>query len=109
MKKVVVGMLVGALGMFAWQRVMQPAPAAEVVEVADADEDADEDEEPAAGISLDSQPVERPNFTCDGRQYCSQMTSCEEAMYFLENCPDVKMDGERDGIPCERQWCERRR
>ena len=106
MKKVAVGVLVGALGMFAWQRVMQPAPAAQVAEV------AEEQEEPAAGISLESQPVEPQNFTCDGRQYCSQMTSCEEAMYFLENCPDVKMDGERDGegdgIPCERQWCRGR-
>ena len=106
MRKVVVGVLVGALGMFAWQRVMQSAPAAEVAEETEV---AHEDEKPAAGISLEPEPVERPNFTCDGRQYCSQMTSCEEAIYFLENCPDVKMDGERDGIPCERQWCERRR
>lgn len=44
-------------------------------------------------------------FSCDGREYCSQMTSCEEAMLFLRNCPGVKMDGNNDGIPCERQWC----
>ena len=44
-------------------------------------------------------------FHCDGRQYCSQMTSCDEAKYFLSNCPDVKMDGDHDGIPCESQWC----
>ena len=42
---------------------------------------------------------------CDGRTYCSQMTSCAEATYFLRNCPDTKMDGNNDGIPCERQWC----
>lgn len=41
------------------------------------------------------------NFRCDGRQYCSQMTSLEEAEFFLRNCPDPKMDGDRDGIPCE--------
>ncbi|WP_305404849.1 excalibur calcium-binding domain-containing protein [Photobacterium leiognathi] len=41
------------------------------------------------------------NFTCDGRQYCSQMTSRKEAEFFLENCPDTKMDGDLDGIPCE--------
>lgn len=46
-------------------------------------------------------------FSCDGRQYCSQMKSCEEASYFLANCPGVKMDGDRDGIPCEEQWCSR--
>jgi hypothetical protein len=51
----------------------------------------------------DAAPAGR--FTCDGRQYCSQMTSCEEATYFLQHCPDPKMDGDHDGIPCERQWC----
>jgi hypothetical protein len=45
-------------------------------------------------------------FTCDGRKYCSEMTSCEEAMFFLKNCPGVKMDGDNNGIPCERQWCK---
>ncbi|EHR70691.1 putative calcium-binding protein [Burkholderiales bacterium JOSHI_001] len=47
----------------------------------------------------------RRSFACDGRTYCSQMTSCAEAKYFLANCPNVKMDGNRDGVPCERQWC----
>jgi micrococcal nuclease len=42
---------------------------------------------------------------CDGRQYCSQMKSCAEATWFLKNCPNVKMDGNRDGMPCEQQWC----
>jgi hypothetical protein len=44
-------------------------------------------------------------YRCDGRVYCSQMTSCEEATWFLQHCPGVKMDGEGDGVPCERQWC----
>jgi hypothetical protein len=44
-------------------------------------------------------------FQCDGREYCSQMTSCEEATYFLNHCPTDKMDGDHDGIPCERQLC----
>jgi endonuclease YncB( thermonuclease family) len=46
-----------------------------------------------------------PRFKCDGRTYCSQMTSCEEATFFLQNCPGVKMDGNNDGVPCEKQWC----
>jgi hypothetical protein len=45
-------------------------------------------------------------FKCDGRTYCSQMTSCAEATYFLKNCPGTKMDGDNDGIPCEKQWCK---
>ena len=44
---------------------------------------------------------------CDGRRHCSQMRSCEEAKYFLANCPGVEMDGDHNGIPCERQWCAR--
>jgi len=49
-------------------------------------------------------------YRCDGRTLCSQMTSCEEATFFLNNCPNTKMDGGRagerpDGIPCEKQWC----
>ena len=46
-------------------------------------------------------------YKCDGRTYCSQMTSCEEATYFLRSCPGVKMDGNNDGVPCEQQWCKR--
>ena len=44
-------------------------------------------------------------YKCDGRSYCPQMTSCEEALYFLNHCPGVNMDGDQDGIPCEQQWC----
>ncbi|MCI5222285.1 MAG: hypothetical protein D3924_06325 [Candidatus Electrothrix sp. AR4] len=33
------------------------------------------------------------------------MTSCEEATFYQRNCPGTKMDGDRDGVPCEKQWC----
>ena len=45
------------------------------------------------------------SYRCDGRTHCSQMTSCAEAKFFLDNCPGVQMDGNGDGTPCERQWC----
>jgi hypothetical protein len=45
-------------------------------------------------------------FKCDGRKYCSQMTSCAEAKSFLQNCPGTEMDGDGDGVPCESQWCK---
>jgi excalibur calcium-binding domain-containing protein len=65
---------------------------------------------PLAGSNQDVVPIEEEEqgqeFACDGREYCSQMTSCEEAEYFLENCPNVKMDGGGDGVPCEKQWCK---
>lgn len=40
-------------------------------------------------------------FRWDGRQHCSQMNSRAEAEFFIKNCPDTKMDGDNDGIPCE--------
>ena len=43
---------------------------------------------------------------CDGRTHCSQMQSFAEAQYFLEHCPNVKMDGDNDGIPCEEQFAD---
>lgn len=43
----------------------------------------------------------KSQFSCDGRQYCSQMTSRAEAVYFINHCPNTKMDGDNDGIPCE--------
>ena len=66
---------------------------------------------PAAPRSaVAAQPIEQtPSlvFQCDGRTHCSQMTSCAEATFFLKNCPNVKMDGNYDGIPCEQQWCSK--
>ncbi|OAL76258.1 DNA-binding protein [Acinetobacter sp. SFB] len=43
-------------------------------------------------------------FKCDGREHCSQMHSYEEAVFFIKNCPNTKMDGDHDGIPCEDQF-----
>ena len=59
----------------------------------------------AARLATQEDRSSAPIFQCDGRTHCSQMTSCAEAKYFLANCPGTKMDGDRDGIPCEQQWC----
>ena len=87
---------------------------------------ADSDARPPARASLAASPVlglnpgpamattaatptaPRPSaYSCDGRTRCAQMRSCAEARFFLANCPGVQMDGNRDGLPCERQWCKR--
>lgn len=52
------------------------------------------------------EPTVSRSFSCDQRTHCSQMRSCDEAIFFLRNCPGVKMDGDHDGIPCEEQWCQ---
>ena len=58
---------------------------------------------PTATPVLSTQSVS--SFSCDGRTHCSQMTSCAEATYFTNYCPNTKMDGNHDGVPCEQQWC----
>jgi cold shock CspA family protein len=65
-----------------------------------------------APVPLRSTPTPEPlvsnnnnSYRCDGRQHCSQMTSCAEATFFLKNCPGTQMDGNNDGVPCEQQWC----
>ena len=62
--------------------------------------------EPTRPRSPIAETMPSQQFKCDGRTYCSQMTSCQEATFFLQNCPGVKMDGNNDGIPCEKQWCK---
>jgi hypothetical protein len=59
----------------------------------------------ASSVFVGSPVISNQQFKCDGRTHCSQMTSCAEATYFLRNCPNTKMDGNNDGIPCEQQWC----
>jgi hypothetical protein len=56
---------------------------------------------PAAAPSIEPSP-----YRCDGRTHCSQMKSCAEATFFLRNCPNTQMDGDNDGVPCEKQWCK---
>jgi len=53
----------------------------------------------------ETSPKSNRIYTCDGRTHCSQMHSCEEAKFFLRHCPNTQMDGDHDGIPCEKQWC----
>jgi len=38
------------------------------------------------------------------KQSCKEMTSCEEARHYLEQCGLTRLDGDRDGVPCE-QLC----
>ena len=67
--------------------------------------------EPAAsdaatvGDVLEQLQAAPSRYACDGRTHCSQMGSCEEATWVLEHCPNTEMDGDGDGVPCERQWC----
>jgi len=40
-------------------------------------------------------------FTCGDKRYCHEMSSCEEAKFYLYACGLSRLDSNRDGIPCE--------
>ena len=63
---------------------------------------------PIAAPARPAVDAEAANRRCDGRTHCSQMTSCEEATWFLAHCEGAKMDGDHNGVPCEQQWCSAR-
>jgi len=48
---------------------------------------------------------EEMGFSCEGKTHCSNMESCDEAKFYLANCPNVQIDGDNDGSPCESQLC----
>ncbi|MBD2372841.1 MULTISPECIES: thermonuclease family protein [Leptolyngbya] len=39
---------------------------------------------------------------CSGKRYCGQMTSCEEAYFYLNQCGVHRLDGDRDGYLARR-------
>ena len=98
MRKLLIALVIGVI---AWQ-------ARGAYQTRHGDEELFDDSESSVTSQLLDQEAAsdtRSPYQCDGRVYCSQMTSCEEAEFFLANCHGVKMDGGGDGVPCERQWC----
>lgn len=46
--------------------------------------------------------VAQSRYSCEPRRYCSQIGSCGEARWYLENCSwGGKLDRDKDGVPCE--------
>tara|TARA_Y100001934_G_scaffold269146_1_gene352211 strand:- start:285 stop:959 length:675 start_codon:yes stop_codon:yes gene_type:complete len=45
----------------------------------------------------------RAAFTCGTKRYCREMTSCEEAQFYLVQCGLTRLDGDKDGMPCEKK------
>ena len=52
--------------------------------------------------STDRQLGAIPEVECGTKQSCAKMTSCEEAIAFLRQCKLTRIDGDGDGIPCEK-------
>lgn len=45
-----------------------------------------------------------PAAGCGNKRHCSEMSSCEEAKYYLTQCGVKSLDGDGNGTPCE-QLC----
>ena len=52
----------------------------------------------------DNPDVAASQFSQTGELIACEMGSYEEAKFFLDNCPNTKLDGNHDGEPCEAQF-----
>jgi hypothetical protein len=43
----------------------------------------------------------RGKHLCGAKRYCNEMTSCEEASFYLTQCGLTRLDSDGDGVPCE--------
>ncbi|MCC8473906.1 excalibur calcium-binding domain-containing protein [Xanthomonas arboricola] len=97
--KVLLMMLVLGGGAFAYQQrdylinALTPAPTLE------------QTSPPARPVAAAPASAPTAQYSCGGRTRCTQMSSCAEATYVLQHCPNTAMDGDHDGVPCEDQWC----
>jgi len=57
----------------------------------------------AADSSATATATDNPlGATCGTKRHCSQMASCEEARHYLTQCGIQTLDGNGDGVPCEK-------
>jgi hypothetical protein len=42
-----------------------------------------------------------PAQRCGAKHYCKEMSSCEEALFYLTECGLTRLDRDGDGVPCE--------
>ena len=58
---------------------------------------------PASSAPAPTAPVAAnpSGWTCGAKTTCGQMTSCEEAKFYLNTCGVRSLDGNHDGVPCE--------
>ena len=58
---------------------------------------------PVCADAADAQPTPTPDpqFSCNCGKGCSEMASCEEALFQLNQCNCTRRDTDNDGVPCE--------
>lgn len=47
-------------------------------------------------------PIAQTSQQCEGKRTCSQMSNCAEARFYLTQCGVARLDGDGDGVPCEK-------
>ncbi|WP_318779689.1 endonuclease [Halomonas citrativorans] len=47
------------------------------------------------------QSIHQAGFNCDERKKCGHISSCDEALFHLQQCGNGWLDGNNDGVPCE--------
>lgn len=57
--------------------------------------------QPSIQTSGTDDPTTAGGFTCGGKTTCGQMSSCAEAEFYLNTCGVSRLDGDKDGVPCE--------
>jgi hypothetical protein len=100
MKRIILLLLLAALAWYGWGKYQDRAPAQREAELAS---------RPVATKALPLAKARDPAvsfFTCDGRSSCKQMTSCEEARYFVKTCPGFGAGVSGEEASCETQWCK---
>ena len=98
MKKIILIVVLAALGWYGYGKYVEHAKADRAAARATAKG------LPASSSGAGDQGVNF--FTCDGRNTCIQMTSCEEAKYFIKNCPGMSQEASGESSSCEQQWCK---
>ena len=102
MRRIIWILVLAVLGWYGWGKYEAH------IKAQDAAEAAGRSVKPAPAKARKAAEPAVSFFTCDGRNSCVQMTSCEEARYFVKNCPGMNSGASGEGVPsCEKQWCKK--
>ncbi len=53
-------------------------------------------------VKFQNTPLVAASLQCGSKRYCREMESCNEARFYLLTCGATRLDGDGDGVPCEK-------